>query len=140
MSVMLNHPNYGLDVMYAHYGINVNDWSQISMYWVDKLTKDVALGTKFGTITGELRAKLDAGQLPQPGLGEKPQTDGAAIVEAAQAVSDLPPVAVGENCFVLWNDGNKYPGKVEKAEGGKCLVSFPNGRQEWVPYDYISNS
>jgi hypothetical protein len=140
MSAMLNHPRYGLDAMYRHYGIEVQAWSQISMYWVDRLTKDPALASQFAAATGKLRTMLDAGQVPQPGLGAKPSTSGAAIAAAAQAVAELPPVAVGENCFVLWNDGNRYVGKVERAEGGKCLVSFPGGRQEWIPYQYIKGS
>jgi hypothetical protein len=140
MSAMLNHPRYGLDAMYRHYGIEVQAWGQISMYWVDRLTKDMALASRFAAATGQLRTMLDAGQAPQPGLGTKPSTSGAEIVAAAKAVSELPPVAVGENCFVLWSDGNRYVGKVERAEGGKCLVSFPGGRQEWVPYEYVKGS
>lgn len=141
-SVMLNHKSYGLDMMYAHYGIEVNKWSQISMYWVDKLTTDQQLSQRFGQLTGQIRAQLDAGQAPPPaGLGEKPQgVTGDQVVNAASAVSSLPPVAVGENCFVAWSDGNKYPGQVKQAGDGQCLIAFPGGREEWIGNAHISNS
>ena len=37
MSAMVNSKRYGLDAMYAHCGITVQDWSQISQYWVGEL-------------------------------------------------------------------------------------------------------
>lgn len=142
MSVMLNHSRFGLDAMYAHYGIDVNQWSQISMYWVDKLTTDQQLAMRFGSETGALRQTLDAGGAPPPpNRGEAPSgVSGADVVAAASAVSSLPPVAVGENCLVQWSDGNKYPGHVEQAGDGQCLISFPNGTQQWIGNEYISNS
>lgn len=141
MSVMVNHPRYGLDAMYAHYGINVNDWSQISSYWVDRLTSDQPLNVRFANLTGQLREALDAGQPPpSPGLGEKPQgVTGDQLTQAASNVASLPPVAVGENCLVLWGDGNKYPGQVKQAAEGQCLIAFPNGQEQWIAYEYISN-
>jgi len=141
MSVMLNHKRFGLDAMYAHYGIDVNKWSQISTYWVNKLTTDMDLAQKFGTLTGQLRQTLDAGGPPPvPGQGAAPQqVSGEDLTAAASAISSLPPVAVGENCYVKWSDGNKYPGRVEEAGDGKCLIGFPNGRREWVENSFITN-
>lgn len=140
MIVMLNHERFGLDAMYAHYGIDVNRWSQISTYWVNELTTDQQLSAKFGELTGALRAQLDAGGPPPvPGQGAAPQqVSGDDIVGAASAISSLPPVAVGENCYVRWSDGNKYPGTVAEAADGKCRIDFPNGRSEWVEYQHIS--
>ena len=142
MSVMLNHPSYGLDVMYAHYGIDVQQWSQISMYWVDKLTTDQQLNIRFAQLTGAIRQQLDAGQPPPaPGQGEEPQEVSAQqVVQAASAISSLPPVAVGENCYVLWSDGNKYPGRVEQSAEGQCLITMGDGSQHWIANEYISNS
>jgi hypothetical protein len=142
MSVMVNHPRYGLDPMYAHYGIDVHAWSQISTYWVNELTTDEATRLRFASETGAIRAALDAGQPPPPaGLGHKPAAPtGDQLTRAASAVASLPPVAVGENCYVLWGDGNKYPGQVKQAADGKCLIAFANGHQEWVPNPQISNS
>ena len=141
-SVMLNHKSYGLDRMYAHYGIEVTKWSQISMYWVNKLTTDQALAQRFGSLTGEWRAKLDAGHPPPPaGLGTKPQgVTGDQVVNAASAITSLPPVAVGENCYVAWSDGQKYLGQVKQAGDGQCLIGFPGGREEWIANAHISNS
>jgi hypothetical protein len=36
------------DAMYARFGIDVQKWSQISTYWVDRLTKDPQLGSDYG--------------------------------------------------------------------------------------------
>lgn len=141
MSVMLNDPNYGLDMMYAHYGIDVQQWSQISMYWVDKLTKDQELSTRFAHATQDLREQLQAGlPPPAPNQGEKPQGVSAAdVVQAASNVSSLPPVAVGENCYVLWGDGQKYVGQVKEAGDGQCLIVFPDGNEYWIANDRITN-
>lgn len=142
MIVMLNHTRFGLDAMYAHYGIDVNKWSQISTYWVNKLTSDQQLSMRFGELTGGLRQTLDAGgPPPAPGQGSAPaEVSGADVVAAASAIGALPPVAVGENCYVRWSDGQKYPGTVQEAASGRCLIAFPNGRAEWVDNQYISNS
>lgn len=111
------------------------------MYWVNKLTTDQALSTRFATLTGELRASLDAGGLPpQPGLGDKPTgVSGDDVVNAASAITELPPVAVGENCYVAWSDGQKYIGNVKEAGKGQCLIAFPDGREDWIANDYITN-
>lgn len=141
MSVMLNHPDHGLDKMYAYYGIDVQKWSQISMYWVDQLTKDQALSTRFGNDTQALREQLDAGQLPPPpGQGEKPEGVSAEdVIKAASDISSLPPVAVGENCYVLWGDNKKYVGQVKEAGDGQCLIGFADGQEYWIGNDRISN-
>jgi hypothetical protein len=36
------------DAMYARFNIDVQKWSQISIFWVDKLTKDPQLGSEYG--------------------------------------------------------------------------------------------
>jgi hypothetical protein len=43
------------DAMYARFNIDVQKWSQISTYWVDKLTKDPALGSDYGN---KVRARV----------------------------------------------------------------------------------
>lgn len=139
MLAMLNFPSLGLERMYMHYGINVQDWSQISMYWVDKLTSDRALAERAGAMTEQIREQLKAGRLPPVGVGQKPQgVTGAEIVNAASAVSGLPPVQVGHPCLVLWEDGNQYPGTVQNAGKGQCLVRFGNGHEAWVENAKIS--
>jgi len=44
--------------MYANFGIIGADWSQISTAWVDALTKDPALASRFGDAVAAERAKL----------------------------------------------------------------------------------
>ncbi len=141
MSVMLNHPQHGLEKMYAYYGIDVQQWSQISTYWVDQLTRDQDLAGRFGQATGAMRQQLDAGQLPPPpGQGDRPQDVSAEqVVQAAGNISSLPPVAVGENCYVLWGDNKKYVGQVKEAGDGQCLIAFPDGQEHWIANDRISN-
>lgn len=72
MLTMVNHPSFGLDRMYSHYGVDVHKWSQISTYWVGQLTKDPSMGGKLGNLSAELRTKLDRGELPPVGIGRKP--------------------------------------------------------------------
>lgn len=57
-----------LDPMYAAFGITVIDWSQISTYWVERLTTDVQLGADFGKRTSERIAQLDADFLASVGV------------------------------------------------------------------------
>lgn len=141
MSVLLKHPRFGLEVMYAYYGIDTPKWSQISTYWVDQLTRDQALAQRFSSECAALKQRLDEGGAPPPPRqGERAQPSAAEVVAAAGAVADLPPVAVGQNAYVLWSDQQKYAAHVLEAGGGKCRVRFPNGREEWIPYRYVTGS
>jgi hypothetical protein len=46
------------ETMYAQFGITGADWSQISTAWVDRLTHDQALASRFGDAVAAERAKL----------------------------------------------------------------------------------
>ena len=48
------------DAMYAKFAIDAPKWSQISTYWVDRLTKDPQLGAKFGDAAKAKMQELDA--------------------------------------------------------------------------------
>lgn len=48
------------ETMYAEYGITGAEWSQISTAWVDTLTKDSALASRFGDLVMAEREKLQA--------------------------------------------------------------------------------
>jgi hypothetical protein len=39
----------------------------------------------------------------------------------------------GQRVFVLWSDGQRYPGTVMTSGNGQVQVAFPDGRQVWVP-------
>ncbi len=47
------------ETMYAEFGITGADWSQISTAWVDALTHDPALASRFGDAVAAERAKLE---------------------------------------------------------------------------------
>jgi len=67
MSAMINtsttepnrRPNQ-LEPMYAAFGITVIDWSQISTYWVERITTDLQLGADFANRLKERIDQLDA--------------------------------------------------------------------------------
>lgn len=66
MTAMINtntttprRPN-DLDTMYARFGIDAIDWSQISTYWTDRLRTDIALGSDFAGRVSARVAELDA--------------------------------------------------------------------------------
>jgi hypothetical protein len=46
------------ETMYAKFGITGAEWSQISTAWVDALTKDSALASRFGDAVAAEREKL----------------------------------------------------------------------------------
>ncbi len=49
-------------------------------------------------------------------------------------------VSVGARVLVQWSDGNRYPGTVTMMQNGQVQVAFPDGRQIWVPQQYVSVS
>jgi hypothetical protein len=60
MTAMINTGDRSLDRMYAAFGIDAVKWSQISTFWVDKLTTDLALGSDFSNKCNARIAELDA--------------------------------------------------------------------------------
>jgi hypothetical protein len=46
---------------------------------------------------------------------------------------------VGARVLVQWADGNRYPATVTQSAPGQCLVTFPDGRQQWVETQYLSS-
>jgi len=161
MLAMVNSKRHGPDAMYAHYGITVHDWSQISSYWVGQVTTDPQLGAKLSNLMVPLQQQLDAGAPPPPvHQGDAPAVSKDEVVGAAQKFStDLqnkmqgasggappppPPPApsaaltMGSGCMVQWSDGNQYPGTVKQLSGAHALVAFPNGREEWIEQKLVS--
>ena len=47
-------------------------------------------------------------------------------------------IAVGTHVMVQWSDGQRYPGTVTMMQGGQVQVAFPDGRQVWVPQQYVT--
>ena len=46
-------------------------------------------------------------------------------------------VSVGAHVMVQWSDGRRYPATVTMMHGGQVQVAFPDGRQVWVPQQYV---
>lgn len=44
----------------------------------------------------------------------------------------------GSKVLVQWSDGNKYPGTVAQMAQGQVLVTMSDGRQLWVPTNYVT--
>jgi hypothetical protein len=47
-------------------------------------------------------------------------------------------LASGTAVLVLWSDGQRYPGTVVQFAKGHYLIAFANGRQDWIPAEYVS--
>ena len=47
-------------------------------------------------------------------------------------------VTQGSHVMVQWSDGQRYPGTVTMMQGGQVQVAFPDGRQVWVPQQYVT--
>lgn len=58
-TVQPRRPN-DLDAMYARFGIDAIDWSQISTYWVERLRTDITLGDDFARKVAARIDELDA--------------------------------------------------------------------------------
>ncbi|MSP23811.1 MAG: hypothetical protein EXR75_01335 [Myxococcales bacterium] len=76
--------------------------------------------------------------LPLPSVGapsgasiEAPETCADAEFLVAEESSAWAP---GAALFVLWPDGNRYPGVAVQEHEGHVLVSFEGGAQQWVPF------
>lgn len=69
------------------------------------------------------------GYTPAPPPGYPPYAPPAPYV---------PAFVVGAHVLVLWADGNRYPGIVQKVAPAQCLISFPDGQQRWVEHQYLT--
>jgi hypothetical protein len=86
-------------------------------------------------------------QVVQPPVQPAPAAVMPPIVQAAAVAEPTPPPAaaaaaggfsVGTYVFVMWSDGNRYPGQVQQTSPDHCLVLFSNGHQQWVPMHALS--
>jgi hypothetical protein len=48
--------------------------------------------------------------------------------------------ALGQRVFVQWSDGNRYPATVAQLAQGQVFVTMTDGRQLWVPQQYVFTS
>jgi hypothetical protein len=45
--------------------------------------------------------------------------------------------ALGQRVLVQWSDGNRYPATVVQMNQGQIYVTMSDGRQLWVPRQYV---
>jgi hypothetical protein len=147
----------GLAAMMAHYGIDMNAWTQIATIWNGRIPSDIARYGNFGIMVEQEGARLAAGGPPRP-LGQPPQQSfdqqanqaanavgaaavagfgalGAAFNSVGTALAGLTP---GSRVMVTWSDGQRYPGTVMQVAPGQVLVSMTDGRQMWMPSQYVN--
>jgi hypothetical protein len=71
------------------------------------------------------------------GGSSQPAQPAAAPAPAPAPAAAPAGIAAGSNVLVQWSDGNRYPGQVAQAQGGKYLVRFGDGREIWIDAPYI---
>ncbi len=47
-------------------------------------------------------------------------------------------IGMGSRVLVQWSDGNRYPGTVSAIGQGQYFVTMTDGRQVWIPTQYVS--
>ena len=52
--------------------------------------------------------------------------------------SPVSSVAVGTRVQVVWADGQRYPGTVQRSEQGQVLVLFSDGQPRWVDVRWVT--
>jgi hypothetical protein len=83
----------------------------------------------------------------QPGYNQQAVAFGNQVGSAFNAFgnalgsfvnSAITPLAPGAAVRVQWSDGQYYPGTVILLQNGQVQVAFPDGRQVWVPQQYVT--
>lgn len=59
---------------------------------------------------------------------------GSALDSFAKSISGP---SIGQRVLVQWSDGNRYPGTVVQIAQGQIYVTMSDGRQLWVPQQYV---
>jgi len=146
----------GWDQMFAQYRINPMIWSNIQNAWQPALMHPQY--ASFGSMVQAEAGRLRSGGAPRPvmippgayqsanveqSLDQGLNQFGNALASLGNAVGSSidPSLAVftpGSRVFVAWSDGNRYPGTVMQNMNGQVQVSFPDGRQVWVPSTVVS--
>jgi len=85
----------------------------------------------------------------QPNYNQQAAAFGAQVGSAFNAFGNalgsfvnnaVTPIAIGSRVMVQWSDGNRYPGTVSQMQNGQVQVAFPDGRQVWVPQQYVTSA
>jgi hypothetical protein len=97
--------------------------------------KDMVAPERAGNMASVLQSGYrDLGATP-PGLAVSVDSLQLTMPDVAQAmVSTFSP---GIEITVIWSDGNRYIGFVQKNGPGQVLILFAGGAQHWVPVEFI---
>ena len=125
---------YGIEGMLAHYGISMTDWTQVAGHWTNQIAQNPMQYGGYGMLVEQEGTRIREGGPPKPASISRG-------VSGPRPAAPPPPaggVGVGTHVLVLWSDGQRYPGAVVQSAQGQHLVAFPDGRQIWVPAQYVS--
>jgi hypothetical protein len=135
--------------MMGVYGVTMAQWTQIAGTWNNTISQNMMQYMNHNNLIEQECQRLRSGGQPKPATSIKtgaPAGQAAPQAAAPQAAAPqygAPPAAgggigPGSMVTVQWADGNRYPGAVTQLQQGQCLVAFPDGRQVWVPQQYVA--
>lgn len=84
---------------------------------------------------------------PQQGYNQQAVAFGNQVGSAFNAFGNalgsfvngaVAPTSPGAPVMVQWSDGQRYPATVMAAHSGQVQVAFPDGRQVWVPQQFVT--
>ena len=133
-----------VDGMLAVYGITMAQWTQIAGHWTQTMGHEMHRYASYGTLVEQEGARIRGGGQPRPATSISTSSGGgggqaqAAAAPPPQAPAASGEIGLGTMVLVQWSDGNRYPGAVTQAAQGQCLVAFPDGRQVWVPQQFVT--
>ncbi len=125
---------FGVEGMLGHYGVSMTDWTQIAGHWTNQVAQNPMQYGGYGMLVEQEGTRIREGGTPKPISVSK----GASGPRPAASAQPAPAIGVGTHVLVLWSDGQRYPGAVVQSAQGQHLVAFPDGRQIWVPAQYVS--
>ncbi len=86
------------------------------------------------------------GPPPGPSYGQQASAFGSEVGNAFSALgsafgsvvnSVVGTFSYGQAVMVQWSDGQRYPATVLTQQSGQVQVTFPDGRQVWVPQHFV---
>ncbi|MEO7093956.1 MAG: hypothetical protein ABI175_11945 [Polyangiales bacterium] len=134
--------------MMGVYGVTQGQWTQIAGTWGNTISQNMMQYMNHSNLIEQECQRLRSGGQPKPatsintGAPAAQQQQQAPQQQAAPQYGAPPApaggIGPGAMVTVQWSDGNRYPGAVTQSQQGQCLVAFPDGRQVWVPEQYVA--
>ena len=122
----------------AHYGISMGDWTQIAGQWTNQIAQNPMQYGGYGMLVEQEGERIRAGGPPRPVSSISRAAPVAGAPQTGAPGAQPGGVGPGTHVLVQWSDGNRYPGAVVQSAQGQHLVAFPDGRQLWVPAEYVA--